>query len=131
MRGILGEFKRFLLKGSLVDLAVAFVMGLAFNQLVQAFVTTLINPLVGLVIPGDSLVGWDFTVLGATFAVGEFLNQAIAFLATAAAVFFFVVKPYQTVQAQRARGEVPDEAAISDDERRHQELLTALRELKA
>jgi large conductance mechanosensitive channel len=130
MSDVLGEFKRFLLKGNLIDLAVAFVMGLAFAAVVATFVDSLINPLIGLILGKRDLGDVAFTIRDARFAVGEFLNALITFVSTAAAVFFFVVRPYQAIQARRARGEAPEEATISDDERRHQELLAAVRELR-
>jgi large conductance mechanosensitive channel len=128
---MLDEFKAFLLRGNLIDLAVAFVIGLAFAAVIGAFVTFLVNPLIALIVGQPDLSGIDFTIRDARFGVGDFLNALITFVATAAAVFFFIVKPYQVVQARRVRGEEPEEPTVSDEERRHLELLAALRDLRA
>lgn len=86
------EFKAFLLRGNVVDLAVAVVIGAAFGSVVTSFVENLLTPLI--TIPGET----DFSELrfslgGGVFSYGEFLNDLLAFLLIAAAVFFFVVKP--------------------------------------
>ena len=128
---MLDEFKAFLLRGNLIDLAVAFVIGLAFAAVISAFVTFLVNPLIALIVGQPDLSGIDFTIRDARFGVGDFLNALITFVATAAAVFFFIVKPYQVVQARRVRGEEPEEPTVSDEDRRHLELLAALRDLRA
>jgi len=128
---MLNEFKAFLLRGNLIDLAVAFVIGLAFAAVISAFVTFLVNPLIALIVGQPDLSGLDFTIRDARFGVGDFLNALITFVATAAAVFFFIVKPYQAVQARRVRGEQPEQPTVSDEERRHLELLAALRDLRA
>ena len=128
---MLDEFKAFLLRGNLIDLAVAFVIGLAFAAVISAFVTFLVNPLIALIVGHPDLSGIDFTIRDARFGVGDFLNALITFVATAAAVFFFIVKPHHVVQARRVRGEEPEEPTVSDEERRHLELLAALRDLRA
>src|SRR5262245_28028409 len=119
------EFRDFLFRGNLVELAVAFVMGLAFAALVTSFVTDLIMPIVAMVI-GKPVSDLTFTLNDAVFRYGAFVTAAITFVSTAAAVFFFVVKPVNAIVA-RTRG--PEDAAVSDEERRHQELLAALREV--
>jgi large conductance mechanosensitive channel len=103
---MLKELRDFLLRGNIVDLAVAFVMGLAS----AAVVNSLVNDL-------------TFTINGATFGYGAFITHVIQFIAIAAAVFFFVVKP---VDALLQRYRSPAEEAMPDEERRHQELLAAL-----
>lgn len=128
---MLADFKNFLLRGNLIDLAVAFVIGLAFAAVITSFVTSLVNPLIALVLGQPDLGSIDFTINDSRFAVGEFLNAVITFVATAAALFFGVVKPYEALQARRARGQEPPEPPeVSDDERRHQELLAVLRETR-
>src|SRR6187455_1301345 len=116
------EFRDFLLRGNLVELAVAFVMGLAFAALINSFVDDLIMPIVAMIIGKPDFSDLTFTINDAVFRYGSFLTAAITFVSTAAAIFFFVVKP---TNALRARFEAPD-AAVSDEERRHQELLAAL-----
>ena len=119
------EFRDFLMRGNLVELAVAFVMGLAFAALITSFVDDLIMPIVAMIIGKPDFSDLTFTINDAV-RYGSFLTAAITFVSTAAAIFFFVVKP---TNALRARFEAPDEAAVSDEERRHQELLAALERL--
>jgi len=120
---MLKEFKDFLLRGNLVELAVAFVMGLAFAALIASFVDDLILPIVAMLIGEPDFSGLDFTINDAVFRYGAFVTALITFVTTAAAIFFFVVKP---VSAIMARTEKPTEAEVTDEERRHQELLAAL-----
>jgi large conductance mechanosensitive channel len=127
MSKILGEFKDFILRGNLITLAVAFVMGVAFAALVTAFVADLITPIIGAIFGTSDFSSETFTINGSHFLYGSFINAAITFASIAAAVFFFIIKPYDVVQARRAKGE--EQVAPSDDERRHQELLAALRSL--
>ena len=117
------EFRDFLMRGNLVELAVAFVMGLAFAALITSFVDDLIMPVVAMIIGKPSFNDLTFTINDAIFRYGAFLTAAITFVSTAAAIFFFVVKP---ANALKSRFETPQEAALTDEERRHQELLAAL-----
>ena len=119
------EFRDFLMRGSLVEFAVAFVMGLAFAALISSFVTDLIMPIVAMIIGKPDFSGLTFTINDAVFRYGAFITASITFIATAAAIFFFVVKP---MNALMARMKKPDDEAVSDEERRHQELLAAIRE---
>jgi large conductance mechanosensitive channel len=118
------EFRDFLLRGNIVELAVAFVMGVAFGALVNSFVNNLVMPIVAMIIGKPDFSGLTFTINDAVFRYGAFITDAITFVATAAAVFFFVVKP---MNALTARMRKPGEGEVTDDERRHQELLAALR----
>ncbi len=89
---MLEEFKNFISKGDVLDLAVAFVMGAAFNALVTALVTDMVSPIIG--IPGHvNFASITYTVNGSTFLVGAFINSVISFLSIAVAVFFFIIKP--------------------------------------
>jgi large conductance mechanosensitive channel len=117
------EFRDFLLRGNLVELAVAFVMGLAFAALVTSFVDDLLLPIVAMIFGEPDFSELDFTINGAVFRYGAFLTALITFLTTAAAIFFFVVKPVSAIMARLQRP-APDE--VTDEERRHQELLAAL-----
>src|SRR5262245_41088404 len=101
------EFRDFLLRGNIVELAVAFVMGVAFGALVTSFVDNLLMPVVAMLIGKPDFSDLTFTINDAVFRYGAFLTDAIAFLATAAAVFFFVVKPMGSLLA---RLEARDEA---------------------
>ena len=127
MSKILRDFRDFILQGNLITLAVAFVMGVAFAALVTAFVADIITPIIGAIFGKSDFSSETFTINGSHFLYGSFINAMITFVSIAAAVFFFIVKPYEIVQARRARGE--EEAAPSDEERRHQELLAALQSL--
>jgi large conductance mechanosensitive channel len=120
------EFRDFLLRGNLVELAVAFVMGLAFAALITSFVNDLILPIVAMVIGQPDFSDLTFTLNDAVFRYGAFLTAAITFVSTAAAIFFFVVKPVDAILTRR-KG--PEGEAVSDEERRHQELLAALQSL--
>ncbi|HSF62188.1 MAG TPA: large conductance mechanosensitive channel protein MscL [Gaiellaceae bacterium] len=123
------EFREFLLRGNLVELAVAFVMGLAFAALISSFVNDLIMPIVAMIIGKPDFSDLTFTINDAVFRYGAFITAAITFVSTAAAIFFFVVKP---LNAFKARIETPSEeaGAVSDEERRHRELLDAIRGLR-
>jgi len=120
---MLKEFKDFLFKGNLIELAVALVMGLAIVALVNAFVADLVMPLVGAVIGKADFSGLTFTIHKSIFHYGSFITALITFVSIAAAVFFCIVKP---VDAITARFKKPGEEELSDEERRHKELLAAL-----
>jgi len=108
------EFKAFVLKGNVVDLAVAVVIGAAFTSVVNALVKDLLTPLVA--IPGKSdFSALHFTIRHSTFLYGAFLNEVVAFLLIAIAVFFFVVKPMNVLIARRNRGEAGDEDPSTRD----------------
>ena len=90
--GTVGEFKTFILRGNVVDLAVGIVIGVAFSAVVTALVKDLITPIIA--IPGKAdFAGWTFSINDSVFRPGEFLNAVIAFVLVAAAIFYFVVKP--------------------------------------
>jgi large conductance mechanosensitive channel len=126
MKTLLDEFKDFMMKGNLIELAVAFVMGVAFAAVVNSLVENLVMPIIAAVIGKPDFRGLTFTINDAVFAYGAFITDVIQFAAIAAAVFFFIVKPVQLALARRP-GREAEEEAPSDEERRHQELLAALR----
>lgn len=106
------EFREFILRGNVVDLAVAVVIGAAFGTVVTSLVENLLTPLIA--IPGEAdFSELAFTVNGSTFGYGLFLNALIAFVMIAAAVFFFVVKPLNSVMS-RLKTEPPVEATTRD-----------------
>ena len=125
---MLKEFRDFLMRGNLVELAVAFVMGLAFAALITSFVNDLIMPIVSMIIGKPDFSGLTFTINDAVYLYGAFITAAITFVSTAAAIFFFVVKPRDSLLARRRHPEETD--AVSDEERRHQEILAALEGLR-
>ena len=118
------EFRDFLLRGNIVELAVAFVMGLAFAAVVTSLVDNLVMPIIAAIIGKPDFRDLTFTIHRSVFHYGAFLTDLIQFVAIAAAVFFFIVKP---VQVMLARSREPIEEGMPDEERRHQELLAALR----
>jgi large conductance mechanosensitive channel len=125
MQTMFKEFKDFLFKGNIVELAVAFVMGLAFAAVVNSLVSNLVMPIVAAIIGKPDFSGLTFTIHHSIFRYGAFISDVIQFVAIGAAVFFFIVKPVQFMLA-RSRRE-PIEEGMPDEERRHQELLAALR----
>jgi len=97
---MLKDFKAFVLRGNVVDLAIAVVIGAAFGAVVQALVRDLITPLIS--IPGKAnFQELKFTIRDSVFAYGDFLNVLIAFVTIAAAVFFLVVRPLNILMARR------------------------------
>ena len=123
---LLKEFKAFLLQGNLITLAVAFVMGVAFAAVLTSFVSDIITPIIGAIFGKSDFSNLTFTIHKSLFRYGSFITALLTFASIAAAVFFFVVKPYELFTA---RTETPEEAAQDDEERRHQELLAAIRGL--
>jgi large conductance mechanosensitive channel len=104
---VIKEFRQFLLRGNVVDLAVAVVIGVAFGAVVTAFVADLITPLIAAIFGKPSFSGLSFTINGSQFLYGEFLNAVLSFVLVAAAIFFVVVKPMNALAARRARAEDP------------------------
>jgi large conductance mechanosensitive channel len=122
---MLKEFKDFLTRGNLIELAVAFVMGVAFAALLNSFVTDIITPVIGAIFGKTDFGNLTFTIHNSKFFYGAFITAVIQFVTIAAGVFFFIVRPVAAITARRAKGE--EEPPITDEERRHQELLEALR----
>ena len=114
------EFRDFLLRGNVVDLAVAVVIGAAFAALVNSLVADVLTPIIGAIVGKPDFSNLNFTINGSEFNYGNFLNALIAFLSVAAAVFFFVIKPMNTLN--RLRG------ASSQEEATELELLTEIRD---
>lgn len=115
---MLKGFKEFILRGNLIDLAVAVVIGTAFVALVTAFTESFINPLLAAT-GGDGEIGLGFNIRegnNTTFIdIGGFITAIITFLITAAVVYFFVVLPMKTIQERRARGVEPEPEAATED----------------
>jgi large conductance mechanosensitive channel len=101
MTSIAREFKSFLLRGNVVDLAVGIVVGAAFGALVSALVRDLLTPIIGVIAGKHDFSALSFTINRSTFHYGDFLNYLIAFLSIAAVVFFFVVKPVNAFMSAR------------------------------
>src|SRR5919201_1911770 len=105
---LLQEFKQFLLRGNVVDLAVAIVIGVAFAAVVTSFVAAFLTPLIAIVAGRANVENLTFTVGGATFPYGRFLNALLSFVLVAAAVFFFVVKPVNALISPSRRDRPSD-----------------------
>lgn len=103
---MLKDFKRFLLRGNVVSLAVAVVIGVAFGAVVTSFVEDLLTPLIAAVGGQPDFSALTFEVNGSTFRYGSFVNAVISFLMVAAAVFFLVVRPVNAL-VERSRREPP------------------------
>jgi large conductance mechanosensitive channel len=98
---VLKDFKAFLLRGNVVDLAVAVVVGAAFGAVVTALVADLITPIIAAIVGKPDFSNLTFTIHHSTFRYGHFINALIAFLSIAAAVFFFVVVPVNALMSRR------------------------------
>ena len=101
MQALLKDFRTFLLRGNLVDMAVGIVIGIAFAALVTALVRDLITPIIAAIAGKHDFSTLTFTIHKSRFLYGDFINATIAFISIAAAVFFFVVKPVNALMARR------------------------------
>jgi large conductance mechanosensitive channel len=98
---MLKEFKEFILRGNLVDLAVAVVIGTAFGAVVTALVKDLVTPLIAAIGGEPDFAGLTFTINASKFLYGEFLNALISFLLVAAVIFFLVIKPVNLLMTRK------------------------------
>ena len=93
-------FRAFLLRGNVVDLAVAVVIGAAFGAVVQALVKDIITPIIGIFGGMPDFSAWFFTINGSKFLIGDFINAVIAFVVLAAIIYFLVVMPVEKLMAR-------------------------------
>src|SRR3954470_13377110 len=100
MPSLIKEFREFILRGNLVDLAVAVVIGAAFTAVVNAFVRDIVTPVIAAIGGQPDFGDLAFTINGSRFAYGDFLNAMITFVIIAAVVFFFVVRPVNALMAR-------------------------------
>src|SRR3954447_5093081 len=100
-RDVLKDFREFILRGNLVDLAIAVVIGAAFGALVAAMVADLVTPLIAAIGGKPDFNALSFQINGSTFRYGHFLNAVVAFLIVAAVIFFVVIKPVNALMARR------------------------------
>jgi large conductance mechanosensitive channel len=105
---MLTEFKQFILRGNVVDLAVAVVIGAAFGAIVTSLVTNIITPLIAAIFGQPDFSGLSFTLNGSEILYGAFLNSVIAFLIIATVIFFAVVKPMNAVMTRMRTEPTPD-----------------------
>lgn len=104
---MLKGFKQFLMRGNVVDLAVAVVIGGAFGAVVAALVKDLLTPLIAAIVGKPDFSAIQFTVNGSKFPIGDFINAIVSFLLVSAAIYFFVVAPMNMLIERRRRGEAP------------------------
>jgi large conductance mechanosensitive channel len=109
---MLSGFKQFLLRGNVIDLAVAVVIGGAFGAVVAALVKDLLTPLIAAIVGAPDFSALTFTLNGSTFAIGDFINALLSFVLVAAAVYFFVVVPMNAVVARVNRGAAPPDPTV-------------------
>jgi large conductance mechanosensitive channel len=109
------QFRDFLLRGNVVDLAVAVVIGAAFGAVIAALVADLFTPLIAAIGGQPDFSGLTFTINGSVFRYGHFLNAVISFIVIAAAVFFIVVKPVAALMERRKAGLEPEAEAVPED----------------
>ena len=125
---MLKGFKAFLMRGNVVDLAVAVVIGAAFTTVVNAVVNGLISPLIAAIFGKPDLTSVaTFTINGAVFSIGLILDALFKFVCVAAAIYFFVVLPMNTLAERRKRGEEPEPEAPTEEVVLLTEIRDALR----
>ena len=122
---MLKEFREFILRGNVVDLAVAVVIGAAFGAVVTALVADILTPLIAAIFGKQDFSALTFTINDSEFKYGDFLNAVISFLTIAAVIFFLVGKPLNALASRRKRGEEPEPEAQPEDIA----LLTDIRDL--
>jgi large conductance mechanosensitive channel len=107
---MLKGFRDFIMRGNVVDLAVAVVIGAAFGAVITAFVADIITPLIAAIFGKPDFSGMYFRINGSRFLYGSFINAVISFLLIAAAIYFVVVVPMNKLAERRARGQAPTDA---------------------
>ncbi len=107
MPKLLTDFKKFLFRGNVMDLAVAVVVGTAFTAVVKSLVADLLTPLIAAIFGAHDFSALKFTINRSTFAYGDFINNVITFVTVATVVFFLVITPINALMARRAK-EDPD-----------------------
>ena len=116
---MLKGFKEFIMRGNVVDLAVAVVIGAAFGKIVTAIVDGFINPLIAAIFGKTDISRvWFFKVNGAEFHIGWILQAALNFLFVAAAIYFLIVLPLNKLAERRARGEEPEPESLTTEDRK-------------
>ena len=101
MQDVFKEFKQFLMRGNVIDLAVAVVMGAAFGAVINSLVNDMIMPIIAMIFGKPDFSSLTFTINDAVFRYGAFITALITFVLTAAAIFFFVIKPINMLMARR------------------------------
>lgn len=106
MKNTLNEFKQFLLRGNVVDLAIGVVVGAAFGTVVTALVTDILTPFIAAIAKVPDFSNLSFTLNESKFMYGHFINTVISFLLISSAIFFFIIKPMNTL-VKRSKKEAP------------------------
>ena len=104
---MLDGFKKFILRGNVVDMAVGVVIGAAFGGVITALTKDLLTPLIAAIVGKPDFSAIHFTIRGTPFPVGDFINAIVSFLLIASVIYFFVVLPVNTLVARMKRGEKP------------------------
>jgi len=125
MSGIFKEFRDFVLRGNVLDLAVAVVIGAAFTTVVNSLVANVLTPFIAAIFGQPSFAYINFDIGDATIEVGLFFEAVVNFLIVAAVIFFFVVKPVNVLLERRKRGEAPADLPTPEDV----QLLREIRDL--
>jgi large conductance mechanosensitive channel len=107
-------FKQFIMRGNVLDLAVAVVMGAAFGAVVTALVKDLITPLIAAIVKERDFSAIQFEVNASKFLIGDFINALVSFLLISAAVYFFVILPMNSLMARLRRGEAPPDPTTKE-----------------
>lgn len=102
MSTFVSDFKKFLMQGNLITLAVAFIMATVFAAVLKALIADLITPIIALIFGKPDFSALSFSINSSHFLYGDFINTLFTFVVTGLAVFFFVVKPYEAFQARKA-----------------------------
>jgi large conductance mechanosensitive channel len=123
---MLKGFREFIMRGNVVDLAIAVVIGTAFSALVKAFVADILTPIIAAIFGKPNFADLTFTINNSQFLYGDLINEAITFLSVAAAIYFFVVVPLNRIAERRAKGQAPADEVPPDIA-----LLTEIRDLLA
>ena len=110
MKSMFAGFRQFILRGNVVDLAVGIMIGAAFNAVVSSLVKDILTPFIAAIVGRPQFANFSFTIHGAQFMYGDFLNNIISFLITALAVYFFVVLPINKLSQKLAPKGPPPEA---------------------
>ena len=109
------EFREFLLRGNVVDLAVAVVLGAAFGAVVMSFVNDVLMQIIAIVFSEPDFSGLTITINDSEIRYGSFLNAVITFVIVGAAIFFVVIRPINALMARRKAGLEPEPEAVSED----------------
>jgi large conductance mechanosensitive channel len=111
---MLKGFKQFILRGNVIDLAVAVVIGTAFGAVVAALVKDLLTPFIAALVGQPDFSAIQFTVNGSKFLIGDFINALISFVLIGAAVYLFVIVPVNAVMARLHRGDAPPDPTMKN-----------------